>query len=219
MDTLHSNWHRTMYNSVFCFQLPLSQVTESMVRSKALTVDTSMALHLVRQPSTTSTTTTTTTTTTTPVISSSSPNSANTVSSTATEKTHLPSELDQLEEEIRQNEILSNDLKSREGGSARPRPSHVNSVVQIPDSRRHQSQYKSAAKKESDEVVTLYESRKEITLGICAAFSVFLVIVILFMIKLNRTRPVDKETLIDNEYDVSFLPPPLPDNSTQTIHV
>lgn len=74
-----------------------------------------------------------------------------------------------------------------------------------------------------DELLTLYSSRKEITMGICAAFSVFLIIVMVFVVRLHRTRqPVDKETLIDNEADVGFLPPPsnFSDSQSQTtVHV
>lgn len=74
-----------------------------------------------------------------------------------------------------------------------------------------------------DELLELYNSRKEITMGICAAFSVFLIIVMVFVVRLHRTRqPVDKDALIDNEADVGFLPPPssFSDSQTQTtVHV
>lgn len=75
-----------------------------------------------------------------------------------------------------------------------------------------------------DELLTLYSSRKEITMGICAAFSVFLIIFVVFVVRLHRTRQpvVDKETLIDNEADVGFLPPPssFSDSQSQTtVHV
>lgn len=90
-----------------------------------------------------------------------------------------------------------------------------------------------------DELLALYSSRKEITLGICAAFSVFLVVVLVFVVRVHKSRTlsglmlsgvvgigsaVDKETLIDNEADVGYLPPPpfggYTDNESQTtVHV
>lgn len=84
-----------------------------------------------------------------------------------------------------------------------------------------------------DDLLALYSSRKEITMGICAAFSVFLIIVLVFVVRVHRSRTpaMDKETLIDNEADVGFLPPPSPslplppmssfmDSETQTtVHV
>lgn len=78
-----------------------------------------------------------------------------------------------------------------------------------------------------DELLSLYSNQKEITMGICAAFSVFLIIVIVFMVRVHRSRTpaLDKEALIDNEADVGFLPPPPPlnnftDSETQTtVHV
>lgn len=94
----------------------------------------------------------------------------------------------------------------------------------------HQQRHAAVRGKSSsmnDELVSLYSSRKEITMGICAAFSVFLIIVMVFVVRVQRARipAQDKETLIDNEADVGFLPPPPPtssymDSETQTtVHV
>uniref|UniRef100_A0A6B2EC28 Putative conserved secreted protein n=1 Tax=Phlebotomus kandelakii TaxID=1109342 RepID=A0A6B2EC28_9DIPT len=62
---------------------------------------------------------------------------------------------------------------------------------------------------------SLYESRKEVTLGVSAAILVFLIIVAVFLVNIRRTRRDDKESLIDNEVGVDFLPPA----TTQTVHV
>ncbi|XP_059616238.1 uncharacterized protein LOC132261438 [Phlebotomus argentipes] len=62
----------------------------------------------------------------------------------------------------------------------------------------------------------LYESQKEVTLGVSAAIVVFLIIVAVFLANMRRTRRDDKESLIDNEVGVDFLPPPA---TTQTVHV
>ncbi|GAB0092204.1 uncharacterized protein DMENIID0001_071920 [Sergentomyia squamirostris] len=62
----------------------------------------------------------------------------------------------------------------------------------------------------------LYDSRKEVTLGVSAAIVVFLIIVAVFLANIRRTRRDDKESLIDNEVGVDFLPPPA---TTQTVHV
>lgn len=63
---------------------------------------------------------------------------------------------------------------------------------------------------------SLYDSRKEVTLGVSAAIVVFLIIVVVFLVNIRRTRRDDKESLIDNEVGVDFLPPPA---TTQTVHV
>ncbi|XP_055682714.1 uncharacterized protein LOC129789723 isoform X1 [Lutzomyia longipalpis] len=63
---------------------------------------------------------------------------------------------------------------------------------------------------------SLYDSRKEVTLGVSAAIVVFLIIVAVFLANIRRTRRDDKESLIDNEVGVDFLPPPA---TTQTVHV
>ena len=58
----------------------------------------------------------------------------------------------------------------------------------------------------------IYDSRKEVVLGICAAILVFFIIVTLFVMSMKRTRPViDKERLIDNEVCADF--------DSHTVHV
>ena len=103
---------------------------------------------------------------------------------------------------------------------------HNELLDQLHQSRHEAIQIHGKGSMDQEDLVSIYSSRKEITLGICAAFSVFLIIVLVFVVRGQRGRlpaAADKETLIDNEADVGFLPPPqssFMDSETQTtVHV
>lgn len=57
-----------------------------------------------------------------------------------------------------------------------------------------------------------FESEKGVTMGICTAILIFFVILTIFIVNMRKSRPNDKETLIDNEVGVDVL-------NTQTVHV
>lgn len=57
-----------------------------------------------------------------------------------------------------------------------------------------------------------FESEKGVTMGICTAILIFFIILTIFIVNMRKSRPNDKETLIDNEVGVDVL-------NTQTVHV
>lgn len=57
-----------------------------------------------------------------------------------------------------------------------------------------------------------FESEKGVTMGICSAILIFFIILTIFIVNMRKSRPNDKETLIDNEVGVDVL-------NTQTVHV
>lgn len=60
---------------------------------------------------------------------------------------------------------------------------------------------------------TIYQANKEIVLGMCAALIVFTAFIVTYIISKRKSRTLDKEPLVDNEFCVNI------DANRLTIHV
>lgn len=201
------------------------QKTEEITRSSPLTIDTNYAVPLDRAKSTTTSAvprvpdTTTRPTTTT---QRSTTTRRRTTTTTTTENY-----LDKLEENI--HEILVNHIDRERD---RDMIEEEDRRIKLKINRILRNEYEDLELENLDhlrgsdlsidrDLWSILEGRTEIALGICAALTLFLVIVIMFIFRMRRTRQVlEKESLIGNQIEAGFLPAvPQTHSSTQTIHV